>query len=150
MLTICPEIFSVDINTSCKLEIRVTSYITVIDGKKEYNRGSVIRLDVDSEEYSIIEMEHDMSVHYQWGSDQQASFWYEKKGQTVKLTSDVELFGLLRASEILKFNMIVDRYDHINMDVQQSQLLDDSQVIDEGEYMVEYENALADLTLMMS
>ncbi len=123
----------------------MTSYVTVLDGRKEYKRGSIVGLDVDPEEYSIIEMERDMSAYYEWGSYQEASFWYNKNGQSVKLTSDVELLGLLRSTRILKFGMIVDMSKHINADVQQSQVIDESQVVDASDDLVEYENALADI-----
>lgn len=55
----------------------MTSYVTVLDGRKEYKRGSIVGLDVDPEEYSIIEMERDMSAYYEWGSYR---FWYNKNG----------------------------------------------------------------------
>ncbi|EEC66481.1 hypothetical protein OsI_32567 [Oryza sativa Indica Group] len=94
-----------DHSTLRKIEIKVTSYVTVLDGRKEYKRGSIVGLDVDPE-YSIIEMERDI---------------------------------------ILKFGMIVDMSEHINVDVQQSQVIDESQVVDASNDLVEYENALADI-----
>ncbi len=37
--------------------------MTILDVIKEYKRGSIVGLDVDSEEYSVIEMECDMSAY---------------------------------------------------------------------------------------
>ena len=60
----CLEIHRLDHSTLRKIEIKVTSYVTVLDGRKEYKRGSIVGLDVDPE-YSIIEMERDMSAYYE-------------------------------------------------------------------------------------
>ncbi|XP_039849976.1 uncharacterized protein LOC120708666 isoform X3 [Panicum virgatum] len=80
---------------------------------KEYNRGRTISYAVDSEEYSIIDLEKDVAEEFKWGSDQQTNFWVLIGGHvTSKLASDAQFLGLLRASRVVKLLMIVGRQEH--------------------------------------
>ncbi|PUZ38567.1 hypothetical protein GQ55_9G207700 [Panicum hallii var. hallii] len=81
----------IDPRSACRLEITVNSYFTVRDSRKEYNRGRLVRFIVDSEEYSIIDLEKDINSEFKWGSDQQANFWVLTEGSlTCKLVSDAQ------------------------------------------------------------
>ena len=83
------------------------------DGRKEYNWGRLVKLIVDSEEYSIIDLEKDIASEFKWGSDQQAIFWVLTEGSmTCKLVSDAQFLDLLRASRVVKLLMIVGRQEH--------------------------------------
>jgi len=87
---------------------------------------------VDPEEYSIIEMEDDVSKHYNWASYQEPNFWYsDQNGQTMQLASDKELLTLLRASRQVKFIMTVDRCSSVgalNVTQNENDLVTDSKL----------------------
>ena len=86
---ICHCCRRIDPKSACGIEITVNSYFTMRDGRKEYNRGRTISCVVDSEEYSIIDLEKDVANKFKWGSDQQANFWVLTGGHvTSKLASD--------------------------------------------------------------
>ncbi|TVU27234.1 hypothetical protein EJB05_29831, partial [Eragrostis curvula] len=100
----------IDPKNACKIEIDVTSFRTVEDGQSVYHKGRVLEWWVDSEEYSIIDMEKDVLQYYCWASNQEANFWYDRdNGEMVRLPTDQELLALLQASKIVKFIMTVDR-----------------------------------------
>ncbi|CAO2210065.1 unnamed protein product [Urochloa humidicola] len=64
----------IDPNSACRVYITVNSYFTIQDGRKEYNRGKTLSYVVDSEAYSIIDLEKDIASEFIWVSDQQANF----------------------------------------------------------------------------
>jgi len=104
--------------------IDVCSFSTIEDGRAVYRKGRCLEWWVDSDEYSIIDMEKDVFKHFAWASNQEANFWFaNKKGQTTRLATDQELLTLLRVSKNVKFIMTVDRCV--------TQMEDQSQVIDE-------------------
>lgn len=73
-----------------------------------YRKGRVLNWWVDSEEYSIIDMEKDVVEHYSWTTNQEALFWYNgSNGQLRRLATDEELLTLLRSSKVVKFIMVV-------------------------------------------
>jgi hypothetical protein len=85
----------------------------VRDSRKEYNRGRLVRFIVDSEEYSIIDLEKDINSEFKCGSDQQANFWVLTEGSlTCKLVSDAQFLDLLRTSRVVKLLMVVGRREH--------------------------------------
>ena len=49
--------FRIDENNACRLVIDVTSFSTIEDGRVVYRKGKNLEWWVDSEEYSIIDME---------------------------------------------------------------------------------------------
>jgi hypothetical protein len=61
MFWVCYCCYRIDPNSSCKVEITVNSYFTIQDGMKEYNRGRTVSYVVDSEAYSIIDLEKDIA-----------------------------------------------------------------------------------------
>jgi hypothetical protein len=68
---------------------------------------------VDSEEYSIIDMDKDVSKHFSWATNQEANYWFiSQNGVTMRLATDQELLTLLQASKIVKFIMTVGRGVH--------------------------------------
>lgn len=98
----------IDLHNACKVEIDVTSFQTVEDGRCVYRKGRVLNWWVDSEEYSIIDMEKDVVEHYSWTTNQEALFWYNgSNGQLRRLATDEELLTLLRSSKVVKFIMVV-------------------------------------------
>ncbi|TVU41161.1 hypothetical protein EJB05_14660, partial [Eragrostis curvula] len=100
----------IDLKNTSKIEIDVTSFRTVEDGRSVYHKGRVLEWWVDSEEYSIIDMEKDVLQHFSWASNQEANFWYDRdNGEMVRLATDQELLALLRASKIVKFIMTIGR-----------------------------------------
>ncbi|CAN6373829.1 unnamed protein product [Urochloa humidicola] len=103
----------IDSNSACRVVITVNSYFTIRDGRKEYNRGGVISYVVDSEAYSIIDLEKDIASKFKWGSDQQANFWVLTGGGnlTCKLASDGQFLELLRTSRVVKLFMIVSSHE---------------------------------------
>lgn len=95
------------------------------DGKKVYNRGRVVSWVVDSEEYAIIDLEKDITPYFIWDDNQKANFQVLTGSDlTCLLTSDSQLLDLLRASQLVKFLMIVSRCEGnemrvaVNMDVE--------------------------------
>ena len=44
----------------------MTAYFSVIDGRREYKKGSTIVWCVDPEEYAIVELVRDVQAYYQW------------------------------------------------------------------------------------
>jgi len=103
----------IDPKSACRIEITVNSYFTMRDGRKEYNWGRLVKFIVDSEEYSIIDLEKDIASEFKWASDQQANFWILTEGSlTCKLVSDAQFLDLLRASRVVKLLMIVGRQEH--------------------------------------
>ncbi|CAO2038889.1 unnamed protein product [Urochloa humidicola] len=113
----------IDENNACRVVIDVSSFSTIEDGRSVYKKGRTLGWWVDSEEYSIIDMEKDVAKHFGWASNQEPNFWYVgPHSQTVRLATDQELLNLLRASKLVKFIMTIDRCVHV----------DESQVIDEG------------------
>ncbi|CAN6220616.1 unnamed protein product [Urochloa humidicola] len=109
----------IDPNSACRLEITVNSYFTVRNGRKEYNRGRVISYVVDSEAYSIIDLEKDIASEFEWGSDQQPNFWVlTREGSlTCKLASDAQFLEVLRAPGVVKLFMVVSRCENNVSDV---------------------------------
>ncbi|KAG2572286.1 hypothetical protein PVAP13_7KG141855 [Panicum virgatum] len=86
----------IDPKSACRIEITVNSYFTMRDGRKEYNRGRLVKFIVDSEEYSIIDLEKDIASEFKWASDQQANFWILTEGSlTCKLVSDAQFLDFL-------------------------------------------------------
>jgi hypothetical protein len=68
---------------------------------------------VDSDEYSIIDMDKDVSKHFSWATNQEANYWFiNQNGVTMRLATDQELLTLLQASKIVKFIMTVGRGVH--------------------------------------
>lgn len=103
----------IDEKNACRLLIDVCSFSTLEDGRSVYCKGRLLQWWVDSEEYSIIDMEKDVSKHYRWASSQEPNFWFvSHSGQTVRLGTDQELLTPLRASKQVKFIMTVDRCEH--------------------------------------
>jgi hypothetical protein len=103
----------IDPKSACRVEVTVNSYFTMQDGRKEYNRGKTVSYVVDSEEYSVIDLEKDIASEFKWGSDQQPNFWVLTRGNmTSKLASDAQLLDLLRASRVVKLLMIVGNCEH--------------------------------------
>ena len=99
----------IDPKNACKVEVNVNSYFSTRDGKRVYNRGRTISWIVDSEQYAVIDLENDIFREgYFWDSNQRANFWVVTGPHlTCKLTSDGQLLNLLRASQLVKFLMIV-------------------------------------------
>jgi hypothetical protein len=98
----------IDPKNACRVEVTVNSYFSIVHGKKVYNRGRDVSWVVDSEKYSVINLEKDIASHFTWDSNQQANFWVVKGMHwTDKLISDGQLHSLLRASQLVKFMMIV-------------------------------------------
>ncbi|GJN11335.1 hypothetical protein PR202_ga29518 [Eleusine coracana subsp. coracana] len=81
--------------------------------KKEYNRGRTLSFIVDSEAYSLIDLEKDIASEFTWGNNQQANFWILIEGSmSCKLASDAQLLDLLRASRMVKLLMVVGSCEH--------------------------------------
>ena len=98
----------------CRVEIKVTAYFSVIDGRREYKKGSTIVWWVDPEEYAIVELVNDVQAYYQLEYYQDVEFWYMGEGSdSVKLCNDVELLSLLRASRKVMFEMKVVGQEHM-------------------------------------
>ena len=54
-----------------------------------YQKGRQLEWWVDSEKYSIIDMENDVAEHFHWSINQEANFWFEdQNGQTSRLATD--------------------------------------------------------------
>jgi hypothetical protein len=94
-----------------------------------YEKGKSLEFWVDSEEYSIIDMEKDVAHHFSWAINQEPNFWFvaPHNGLITRLGTDQELLTLLRDSKLVKFIMTIDRCEHVSL----SQREDRSQVIDE-------------------
>ena len=98
----------IDPKNACRVEVTVNSYFSIVHGKKVYNRGRDVSWVVDSEKYPVINLEKDIASHFAWDNNQQANFWVVKGMHwTDKLISDGQLHSLLRASQLVKFMMIV-------------------------------------------
>jgi len=113
--------------------VDVCSFSTIEDGRSVYQKGRQLEWWVDSEKYSIIDMENDVAEHFHWSINQEANFWFEdQNGQTSRLATDQQLIALLRASKLVKFIMTIDRCEHgQNM----TQMEDQSLVInDDGQF----------------
>ncbi|CAO2045139.1 unnamed protein product, partial [Urochloa humidicola] len=114
----------VDENNACRVVIAVTSFSTIEDGRAVYQKGKNLEWWVDSEEYSIIDMEKDVSKHFTWASHQEAIFWFaNQNGETTRLATDQELLTLLRASKFVKFIMTVGRCEHVDVAVNGTQVM---------------------------
>ena len=125
--------FRIDENNACRVVIDVCSFSTVEDGRSVYQKGRPLEWWVDSDEYSIIDMEKDVQQHFSWAINLEANFWFaDQNGQTSCLGSDQQLLALLRASKVVKFIMTVDRCVHARMTETEGQ----SQVIN-GDVQVE-------------
>ena len=61
----------IDPKNVCRVEVTVNSYFSTIHGKKVYNRGRDVSWVVDSEKYSVINLEKDIASHFTWDSNQQ-------------------------------------------------------------------------------
>ncbi|PAN47706.1 hypothetical protein PAHAL_9G324700 [Panicum hallii] len=97
-------------NNAGKVVVDVSSFSTIEDGRSVYRKGRPLEWWVDSEEYSIIDMEKDVSEHFSWATNQEANFWFtDHNGQTSRLATDHQLLALLQASKDVKFVMTVDR-----------------------------------------
>nr|CAB3465032.1 unnamed protein product [Digitaria exilis] len=55
-----------DQNSACKIAFDVSSFSTNEEGRVVYRKGRKLEWWVDSEEYSIIDMEKDVSEHFSW------------------------------------------------------------------------------------
>jgi hypothetical protein len=116
-------------NNACRVLIDVSSFSTFKNGRTVYEKGKTLELWVDSEEYSITDLEKDVVEHFSWSINQEPNFWFvgPHNGLTTRLGSDQQLLTLLRASKLVKIIMTVDRCEHVSF----SQREDQSQVIDE-------------------
>ena len=47
----------IDPKNACRVEVTVNSYFSIVHGKKVYNRGRDVSWVVDSEKYSVINLE---------------------------------------------------------------------------------------------
>ncbi|XP_020407910.1 uncharacterized protein [Zea mays] len=103
------SVLTIDPTSACRVEVTVNSYFSVRDGRKEYNRGRPVSYVVDSETYSIIDLEKDIASEFKWASEQQANFWVltGEGSLTCKLASDAQLLDLLRTSRVVKLFMVV-------------------------------------------
>jgi len=54
--------------------IDVLSFSTVEDDRSVYRKGRSLEWWVDSDEYSIIDMEKDVQQHFSWAINQEANF----------------------------------------------------------------------------
>uniref|UniRef100_K3ZCA2 Transposase MuDR plant domain-containing protein n=1 Tax=Setaria italica TaxID=4555 RepID=K3ZCA2_SETIT len=100
----------IDENNACRVVTDVCSFSTIEDGRATYQKGRCLEWWVDSDEYSIIDMEKDVFKHFAWASNQEANFWFaNKKGQMTHLATNQELLTLLQVSKNVKFIMTVDR-----------------------------------------
>ena len=105
--------FRIDEIDACRVVVDVCSFSTIEDGRSVYQKGRQLEWWVDSEKYSIIDMENDVAEHFHWSINQEANFWFEdQNGQTSRLATDQQLIAMLRASKLVKFNMTIDRYEH--------------------------------------
>ena len=85
--------------------VDVCSFSTIEDGRSVYQKGRSLEWWVDSEKYSIIDMENDVAEHFSWSIFQEANFWFEdQKGQINHLATDQQLTGLLRTSKLVKMS----------------------------------------------
>ena len=133
--------FRIDENNACRLVIDVTSFSTIEDGRVVYRKGKNLEWWVDSEEYSIIDMEKDVSKHFGWASYQEANFWFpNQNGDITRLATDQELITLLRASKIVKFIMTVDRCEHVDVPVNGTQMADNELQVMGNELQVHVSN----------
>ena len=100
---------------------------------------------VDSEKYSIIDMENDVAEHFSWSIFQEANFLFEdQKGQINRLATDQQLIGLLRTSKLVKFTMTIDRCEHgqnVTQMEDQSLVINDDGQIEENEHQLVVSNA---------
>ena len=69
-----PYYFRIDKNNACRVVIDVYSFSTVEDGRSVYRKGRPLEWWVDSDEYSIIDMEKDVQQHFSWAINQEANF----------------------------------------------------------------------------
>jgi len=121
--------------------IDVTSFSTIEDGRVVYRKGKNLEWWVDSEEYSIIDMEKDVFKHFGWASYQEANFWFpNQNGDITRLATDQELITLLRASKIVKFIMTVDRCEHVGVPVNGTQMADNELQVMGNELQVHVSN----------
>ena len=105
--------FKIDEIDACRVVVDVCSFSTIEDGRSVYQKGRQLEWWVDSEKYSIIDMENDVAEHFHWSINQEANFWFEdQNGQTSRLATDQQLIALLRASKLVKFTMTIDRCEH--------------------------------------
>lgn len=108
LLTDHPVIFRADHKTCCRVELKTDAYVSFINGRKEYTKGSITDWNVDWLEYSLIELVNDARNTYKWASYQTVEFWYvNKDNKYVKLRTDAELLALLQSSSSVQFDMIV-------------------------------------------
>ena len=107
----CALYFRDNLKNSCRLDVTVNSYLTVLEGKKVYNRGRTINLAVDPEHYALIDLEKDIDGYFKWGSHEKPVFWVVGKGDKwqCKLASDAQFLDLLRSSDLVKLFMTVGR-----------------------------------------
>ena len=64
----------IDPKNACRVDVTVNLYFSIVHGKKVYNRGRDVSWVVDSENYSVINLEKDIASHFTWDSNQQANF----------------------------------------------------------------------------
>jgi hypothetical protein len=89
-----------------------------MEKRKVYDRGRIVSWVVDSEEYAIIDLEKDITPYFTWNDNHKANFWVLTGSDlTCFLTSDSQLIDLLRASQLVKFLMIVSRCEGNEMPV---------------------------------
>jgi hypothetical protein len=96
----------------------------VEDRRFVYHKGRLLEWWVAAEEYSIIEMEKDVYEHYSWASNQEAVFWYDRHdGKTIRLATNQELLNLLWSSEEVTFIMTVGRFESMQLDGNNNEML---------------------------
>ncbi|KAM0923604.1 hypothetical protein ACQ4PT_005404 [Festuca glaucescens] len=107
----------IDPKISCRIEIIVNSYLSIIDGKKMYNKGRTVSWVVDSEEYAIIDLEKDIAPYFTWASNQKANFWVvdSKLNATCRLATDGQLLDMIRGSQVVKLFMVVGAFGEGNV-----------------------------------
>ena len=68
----------IDPKNARRVKVTVNSYFSIVHGKKVYNRGRDVSWVVDSEKYSVINLEKDIAMHFTWDNKQQVNFWVVK------------------------------------------------------------------------
>ncbi|KQJ88288.1 hypothetical protein BRADI_4g16815v3 [Brachypodium distachyon] len=93
-----------------KVEIDVKSYLTILDGRRVYQRGKTWDFDV-GRDLSVAQITKAMEDKFQWSTDQRITIWYAAADGPVPLISEseiAELFDKCNDSRTIRFGVTIE------------------------------------------
>jgi hypothetical protein len=93
-----------------RVEIDVQSYLTIVDGRRVYQRGKTWDF-AAGRDLSVVQITRAVEEQFRWSADQRMTIWYGSGDDTVPLISESEiaqLFDKCNDSRIVRFGVTIE------------------------------------------